>query len=207
VNFVLIDVEHVGAQTVDRPPLGVFLQNQVDADVIFINPDVFQRGDLFMQRPFDFLAGEVFGMKNPAAMVAPFLAQVIKVGRLFRFREIDAPFDQLLNARRRFPHDKLNDVLPAEACAAFQRVADVLFKAVGLVRYRGDAALGIVGVGFRFFLFGDNGDRSELRHFDGEAEPRDPAADDEEVRFYFHERRARSFLPLKVCLQMPGAFI
>jgi hypothetical protein len=65
----------------------------------------------------------------------------------------------------------------AQSGAANQCIADMFFKAVCFVCYRGDSALGVIRVGFRFFFFRDNGYRSELCHFDGQTQTGDAAAD------------------------------
>ena len=139
-----------------------------------------------MKRPFNFPAGQVFGVQNAPAMVAAFLSQVIRVGRQLRAGEIDAPVHQFLNPGRGFPNHKINNILMAKSSAAIQRILDVLFKAVCFIRNGGNAALRIIRVGFRFFLFGDYCYRAKRGDFDRQTQSCDAAADDEKVRFKFH---------------------
>ena len=148
VNPVLIDIQNIGAQTVDDGSLAVFLDDQVNADMIFIDFNVRQCGDSLVQCAFNFPSGKVLGVQDTPPVVTPFLSQIVKMRGLFRFCEIDSPINQFLDSWRSFPNHKFNNFFIAQARTAIQCVFDVVFKTVRFVRHGGNSALGVIGVGF-----------------------------------------------------------
>src|SRR5258705_3865890 len=83
--------------------------------------------------------------------------------RDFAFREMHSQFNQLGDSRGPFLDDCANDIFFAEAGASLERVADMEFEGIFLAGNGGDAALGVVGVGFGAVFFGDDGNASALR--------------------------------------------
>ena len=66
----------------------------------------------------------------------------------------------------------------------FERVAHVQLEGILLAGHRRDAALGVVGVGFRAVLLGDDGHAPVRRDFQREGQPRDAAAEDQEIKLF-----------------------
>jgi hypothetical protein len=67
----------------------------------------------------------------------------------FALGKFHAQFDQLGDARRALPDDGAHDAFLAQARAGRQRVAHVQLDRVLLAGDGGDAALRVIGVGFR----------------------------------------------------------
>ena len=97
------------------------------------------------------------------------------------FVEFRAPLEQLSDKLGTLPHDQLHDVGVADAAAGRQRVGDVGFEAIGLFKYRGDAALGVPGIGIGKRAFADEYDVAVLACFDGGAQTGDARPDDQHV--------------------------
>ena len=74
--------------------------------------------------------------------------------------------------------------------AGFERVAHVQLERILLARHRRDAALRVVGVRLRAVFLRDDGHAPVRRDFQREGQPRDAAAEDEEVEL-FHVWTAR----------------
>ena len=89
--------------------------------------------------------------------------------RNFAFVELESELDQILNSRRRFGHDRPDDIFIAQTRARFERVAHVKLERVFITRHAGDSALRPRGVRVLPLSLGDHGDRSVLRRFQGEA--------------------------------------
>ena len=105
-----------------------------------------------------------------------------------------AQFDQLGNAGGALFDDRANGLLFAQTGAGLEGVAHVQFEGVLLARDRGDAALGIVGIGFGAIFLGDNGHPPVRRDFQGKGQPANSAAQDQEIEFLhgFITARCRS---------------
>ena len=70
--------------------------------------------------------------------------------------------------------DRADDRFLAQAGAGLQRVAHVQLERILLARDRGDAALGVVGVGLRAVLLGDDGHAPVRRDFQRKNKPAMP---------------------------------
>jgi hypothetical protein len=97
-----------------------------------------------------------------------------------------APSQKLFNTRRPLADAELDRILIADAGAGHDGVADMLLVTVALVKYTGDAALGVVGVGIIVAFLGDHDDAPVTGGVDREGKARDAAADDEKVARRFH---------------------
>ncbi len=93
--------------------------------------------------------------------MSAFTSKIILMGIGCRLCELDAPVNQLLNPGRGFLDNEFHDLFFTQAAPANQRVADVLIKAVLFIGYGGDATLRVIGVGFGFFFFGNDGYSAE----------------------------------------------
>ncbi len=127
----------------------------------------------------DFLAGGVSqGVNNAVMAVTAFAAQV-QGARLAI--EIRAPFDQLVDALRSFPHDHFHHVVVAQLASGRQRVLHVVLKAVFRPQHTGDSALGVVAVRIGGAFLG-NGQHGKRRvHRQRRAKARQPSPDDQHI--------------------------
>ena len=190
LHFSRRDVEHVGAEHavggIARGNLRILQarrRDEVDRHVVFEEGNVrIFRGD-GEQRVFDRLARQIARVKDAPVRVAAFPRQVVvAVGA---FREIDADFDQLADARGSGFDDGARDGLVAESVAGDERVAHVRLEVVRPVEHAGDAALRVIRVGLRRGLFRDDCHAQSLRGgFNREAQPRDAAADDDQIKIH-----------------------
>ena len=74
----------------------------------------------------------------------------------------------------------------ADAGSGDQGVLHVGVEGVLVRGDRGDAALGVVGRGFRYFTFSDHGNRAVSRRLQGKGEPGNAAADHQKVALQLH---------------------
>ena len=56
------------------------LHDQIDRDMVFENPDILLLRRLFVERPFDLLAGEILGMEDPSHRMAALTAEIEPLG-------------------------------------------------------------------------------------------------------------------------------
>lgn len=120
-------------------------------------------------------------MSTLAAKVQ-FAAAVL--ARRVAFGKFHAEFDQLMDPRRTFLDDRSDHAFLAQSRAGQEGVANVQIEGILLARHRRDAALGVIGVGFRAILFGDDGDASARRDLECKRKSRDAAAKDEIVELF-----------------------
>ena len=111
-----------------------------------------QRRGLQIQRAANLAAGGIsVGMQHAAAAVRALAREGdLGAGAI----ELRAPLDQLLDARRAFLHQHARGLFVAQAVAGLQRVFQVQPNLVVVAERSGDAALRILGVGFRHLLLG-----------------------------------------------------
>ncbi len=163
--------------------------DEIDGEMVFENLDVGLGGDRGQQGAFDLAAGDVLGVENAAFGMAAFAAQVQFAPAVdVRVRRTSCP---VRSARRCGPAP------PRRWCARrprWQRPAPAWsvsrtwhFEGILLAGDGGDAALGVIGVGFGAGFLGDNGDAAERRDFQGEGKAGDAAAEDKKVEI-FHWR-------------------
>ena len=106
--------------------------------------DVLLLVELAEERPHDFLAGEVCGVQNAVVAVAALKVEVkLRVVGRGR-RELDSPFDELLDCGGPALGEDVNGLLLAETSACFQRVGDVEYELVRLFGDGCNTALGVV---------------------------------------------------------------
>src|SRR5262249_6282944 len=91
---------------------------------------------------------------------------------------------QFRDPGRSFFHDDSNDFFLAQARASFERVVDVHFKAILLRGHRGDAALGIVCIGFGAILLCNDGHTAVRRDFQCEDEAGNSTAQYEVIEWF-----------------------
>jgi hypothetical protein len=166
--------------TVGPGPAQLPRRDEVDGEVVFEQGDVRLPRHGLEQGAFDFPTGHVAGVQDPALAVAPFTAQVqlpspVLAGR-FAFAEPYAQLHELGNPGRPFLDDRSDDLLLAQPGPGVERVPHVQFEGILFAGDRGNAALGIVGVGFGAIFLGHDGDAAVGRHFEGEHQPRNAAA-------------------------------
>ena len=119
----------------------------------------------------DGAAGGVFGVKDAAHGVPPFMAQIElrEAGGLRAPIKLDADFDQFADPAGAIGDDTADDGLVAESIAGLQSVLDVEFKGVLCAGYAGDPSLCVAGVGFVGSAFCDDGHRPKGGGLQGEA--------------------------------------
>ena len=140
--------------------------------------------DLLQQPPFHLRAGVVLVVQDAVVGVAPFAVQVVEpVGP---FVEADAVADQLLDAFRRLRDGHADRLLVADAGTGHQRVLDVLFKTVGVINDRRDAALGVPGGAFRRVRLRQNAHFSVIRHLQGEAQSGNAGANNQKINLFHY---------------------
>ena len=141
-------------------------------------------GDALPQHASDLAARRIGRMQHAAHAVRAFgcerrLAVSVAI-------EPRAPLDQLARIARSLVAEHAHGALVAEPVARDHRVARVEFRRVVFADRRGDAALRVLGVAFVRIGFRDDDDVAGRRQLDRRAEPRDSAADDDEVAAYIH---------------------
>lgn len=142
-------------------------------------------GDGLQQRALDFSTRQVLGVHDPPAGVPPFPTQrelAVPVPG-----ELRTPFHELSHSVRAFVHQLPHRVFVAQASPGLERVSNVELGTVGAAHDRGNAALGVVRVGFRPLLLGHHGDARVVSELESECEPGDPRADHQHVgRMFVH---------------------
>ena len=83
-------------------------------------------------------------------------------------------------------HRDLHRVAVAQPGAGHQRVLHVALDAVVVAQHGGDAALRVLGGALGRLALGEDHHRAVGGGLQGEGEPRDPAAEDEEVEVRLH---------------------
>jgi hypothetical protein len=148
--------------------------------VIFEKRDVRLRGHCGQQCPLDLASGDVLGMQNPALRMPALAAQVQFASavreRDFAFRKVHAQFDQFGDARGPFLDDRSDRGFLAQAGARLERIAHVQLEGIFFAGHGRDAALGVIGVGFRAVFFGDDRNAAMRRHFQRIGQAGDAAA-------------------------------
>ena len=130
-------------------------------------------------RPHDLAAGLVAErVGDPGVRVAPFAAQRDVAVDLV---EVRAPVDQLADPDGRLADDHLDDFGIAEALAGRQGVGDVVVEPVLGVEDPGDPPLGVVAVALAHLVLGHDQDAIAFGDAQRGPEPRDPAADDQDI--------------------------
>ncbi len=123
-------------------------------------------------------------MQNAAVAVAAFLGQVERP--VLAAREVHAPVDEPADLARPVADDGAHDFLVAQAFARADRILDVAFKGVSARDDGGDTPLCVARCRFVGGLFRDDGHAAMVSDGKGVGEPRDAAADDQEVRVDVH---------------------
>src|SRR5918994_3711579 len=102
--------------------------------------------------------------------------------------EARAPFGELACVVRTFFAQHTNRAFVAQSVAGSHRVSSVQIGRIVLADRSSDTALRVFGVAFARVGFRDDDDVAGRRELDRGAEPRDSAADDDEVAAYIHRR-------------------
>ncbi len=100
--------------------------------------------------------------------------------------EARAPFDELAGVARPLVAEHLDRAFVAQAIACNHRVAGVQLGRVVFADRGGDAALRVFRIAFARIGFRDDDNVARRRQLNGSAEPRDAAADDNEIPAYIH---------------------
>ena len=143
------------------------------------------------QHPFDFHAGHILGMDNSflrvSALTSEIEVQRLVTGCVFSFNiETSTEIDQFADSIRSVFNNHLHNIPVAETVSGGKRVLDMKIKRIELVEDRGNAPLGQSGAGVHDPSFGDQGNRTEFRHFQGKGQTGNATADDKEVCFKVH---------------------
>ena len=141
-----------GVPAAAQPRLG----DQFDGEMMLESGDIFVGGDGVEQRFFDRLARHVLHVENSALGVPALFAE--GNASVVELREGHPAQGQFLDGGRTVAQDLAHRAFVAEPVARIERVGHVHFDVVGLRGHRGDAALGVVGVGLRRILFRDDRD-------------------------------------------------
>ena len=166
--------------------------DQVDGNVVFENLDVGLLGNGVQEGALDFASGYILGVQDAAFGMAAFASEVKLVAAVFAgclaFGELHAHFDQFSDAGGAFFDDRADDVLPTEACAGGQGIPDMEREGILLAGDGGNAALGIVRIGFGAVFLGDDGHASVGGNLKRKSQSGNAAAKYEEVK-WFHRTR------------------
>src|SRR3954466_13153955 len=109
--------------------------------------------------------------------MSPFAAEIeLAMPGNLALVEMQSELDQILDPRRRFGHNRTDDLLIAQTCAGFERIAHVQLERIFVARHARDAALRPRRIRVAPFAFRDYRDRSVPRGLQGEAQARDSAA-------------------------------
>ena len=182
-------VENVGPEAGQPPGVArdelaqMVLGQQVDGEMVLQHRNIGVAADRFDERPFDLGAREVFVVEDAVFAVAALAVELeTSVGGLVEAR---APRDQVADAVGGLAHHQLHRFLAALACAADQRVMDMLLERIRGVGHRADAPLGIVGVALFHFALRHDDDMPVGGGLECEGETRGAGADHQKVGFHF----------------------
>ena len=144
--------------------------------------DIGQRRGLVIQGADNLRAGGVaVRVQNAAAAVRAFPRE--RELRSFAV-ELRAPFDKLLNGRRRLFHQYAHGRRIAQPVASHHGVLLVQQHFVVVAQRRGDAALGVLGGRLLQAVLGNDEHGTGFRQFDGGAQPGNAGSDDQELRIH-----------------------
>ncbi len=104
---------------------------------------------------------------------------------------MQAKIDKLADSRRPFGHDRAHNVLVAKSRPRFERVAHMQIERIFVARDAGNAALRPRRIRIGAFAFRNHSHRAVLRRFQGKTQPRNAAADHDEIVF-LHSKRMLS---------------
>ena len=201
VDLLRVGVEDIGAVAFDvgRAPRHLDAQmvlcDDFDSEMVFQHRDVRVLVDGLDEAALDFEAC-VVGMVQDAELRVASLAVEVKLAVGFLV-EVDAPFQQALDACGS-PFDHLLDGRRvADVVARDEGVADVLFKVVHFeIGHRGHAALRFCRVGLVYRCLADKGDfaLAGVGYLQGVVHPGHARADYQKVEFAYHALCSRLFL-------------
>ena len=149
-----------------------FQGDEIDAHVVFEDPDTGVGQDLLRQDALHFGAGHVLGVDDPAPGVAAFPAEVVAV--VFAGIEVGPQGDQFPDPLRPLAHHQFDDVRVRQALPHGEGVLDVIFKPVIRTEHCGNATLGLAGGGLGQAPLGYQIDLGKIRHLQGITETRQP---------------------------------
>ena len=187
-------VQNINSEAAIRSRLPELLAgDEVDGKMVLEDFDVGLRGDRSEEGAFDLATGDVLGVEDAPFRMTAFAAEVQFAcavgGGDFTLGKFHAEVDEFGDARGPFLDDGADDGFLAKPGARFERVAHMHLHGVFLAGDSGDAALGVVGVGFGAVFFGDDGHPPAWRDLEGKSQPGDAAAEDEIVKL-FHSIRS-----------------
>ena len=180
------DIEHVGSEdAVVAGQARLACGQQVDRAMVLEQAHVGMRAGTFEQSAFDFAAGRVAVMQDPALRVAALAAEVERGARFAGAVEVElgAEFAQRVDHGGAALDHMPDHGFVAQAVAGHERVVDVAIERVITRQHRGDAALGAIRCGIRCLLLGHDCDAAVLGDTQAVVEARDSAADYQDVEF------------------------
>ena len=140
LNFIAIDIENVGAGTANFAGTSICLSDQVDGAMVFEDMNISCRQSLINQCAGNFFAGSIGGVQDATMAVTAFLSEMITCVVVFA-GEVYALINQPLYGAGSVFDDKAHSILMTQAGACYQGICYMGFRAVVLVKYRGNTSL------------------------------------------------------------------
>ena len=171
--------------------------DEVHGHMVFHDLDARMLGNLSQQCLLDGHAGGVLKMEDPAFRVPTLLAEVelvvaVRLAPVKMHPEPDEFGDPFWPAGDNRP----DGILVAEPCPCGQGILDMEIERILPAGDAGDTALRPCGVRVRPAPFGDQGDTAFFGGFQGETQPGNAAANDDEIKF-FHGRTGSATLSMR----------
>jgi len=141
-DFVVGDIEHVGAETAFFGLANLWAGDQVYRNVMFEDRDAGVSPELLGQRSLDGGAGSVGGVDDASVAVAAFASQVIANGGAGVAGERYTMIDKPMNGARCVLDNKAGGFVGAQPRPRRVCICDMGFSAVGRIENRGDSTLG-----------------------------------------------------------------
>ena len=183
-DLLALGVEDVHALTmVGTRKFEAMGRDKIDGEMVFKDVDIGIRGNRVEEGSFDFASRDILGVENPTLRVSAFFSQIPLALSRFQipFAKLHAESDQVLDATGAFAQDLPDDLLIAESRSGIAGILDMFLDGILFARDGGDAALGVVGVGFSPVLFGDDGHSTSFRDLEREVESGNAASEDDKV--------------------------
>ncbi|KAG0190646.1 hypothetical protein DFQ28_001761 [Apophysomyces sp. BC1034] len=183
-RVAVFDVEHVQSEAVPARQTQPGRRDQIDRTMMLEQCDVRALACLLGQRRQHGAAGCIGCVNNAPVAVPSFARQVKAQLGMVVLRERDAFADQPLDRRSTIFDNEARGGFVTQARAGDQRIADVVFDAVGGVEYGCDATLRPVAGAVGQRALGDDGHPAGRLQIQRHTQPGQPAADDDDVEVH-----------------------
>jgi hypothetical protein len=153
--------------------------------MVFVDIDIRVGHTCFQEAFFDFPAGQILTMQNPAMGMAslPPQGETFASGVVVLLAELNSVGKEAFYEEGTGFNHTPDDLFVAEAVTGVQGVLDMVFEVVGGRNSRSDPSLGIVGIALPAFFFGHNphcallgSQQRELKTSDSRTHNKTPAA-------------------------------